>query len=120
MKVLRRISAPGRWCVHSYYTLVPYAPDGSGRLLLAGADMKTRLGKVYVIGADGKVEDEFGESPVETACPVLSENLVAVQQHALQRVVFRELLQKSAHVGVEMHVERMRIELVAFEAKPCL
>ncbi|MBE6372265.1 MAG: hypothetical protein E7055_09365 [Lentisphaerae bacterium] len=66
MKVLRRISAPGRWCVHSYYTLVPYAPDGSGRLLLAGVDLKTRLGKVYVIGADGKVKDEFGENPVES------------------------------------------------------
>ena len=59
MKVLRRISVPGRWCVHSYYTLVPYAPDGSGRLLVSGVDLKTRLGKVCVIGADGKVEDEF-------------------------------------------------------------
>ena len=66
MKVIRRISVPDRWCVHSYYTLDPYAPDGSGRLLVAGADLKTRLGKVYVIGADGQVEDEFGENPVES------------------------------------------------------
>jgi len=66
MKVIRRISVPGRWCLHSYYTLPPYAPDGSGRLLLAGADLKTRLGRIYVIGADGSVEDEFGENPVES------------------------------------------------------
>ena len=65
MEVTRRISVPGRWCVHSYYTLSPYAPDGSGRLLLAGVDLQTRLGKVYVIGADA-VEDEFGENPVES------------------------------------------------------
>ena len=66
MNVIRRISVPGRWCVHSYYTLDPVAPDGSGRLLLAGVDLKTGLGKVYVTGADGKVEDEFGENRVES------------------------------------------------------
>ena len=66
MKTTRRIAVPNRWCVHSYYILCPYAPDGSGRLLIAGADLKTKLGKVYVIGADGSVEDEFGENPVES------------------------------------------------------
>ena len=66
MNVIRRISVPGRWCIHSYYTLPPYAPDGSGRLLLSGVDLSTKRGKIYVIGADGSVEDEFGENSVES------------------------------------------------------
>ena len=64
-----------------------------------------------------RITGRFRKAALESARPVLSEDLVAVQQHALQRPVFRESLQKPAHVGVEMHVERMRIELVAFEAK---
>ncbi len=66
MKVTRQFFVPERWCVHSYYILCPYAPDGSGRLLIAGADLKTRLGKVYVMGPDNTVLDEFGENPVES------------------------------------------------------
>lgn len=48
--VLRKIAVPDRWCVHGYYTLCPYAPDGSGRLLLAGADVASRQTEVLVIG----------------------------------------------------------------------
>ena len=33
------IPLPDRWCLHSYYSLCPYAPDGSDRILLAGADL---------------------------------------------------------------------------------
>lgn len=66
MKVVREIQVPGRWCVHSYYIRSPYAPDGSGRLLLAGADMNTLTGKVFVIGPDGSILDEFGEKKVES------------------------------------------------------
>ena len=42
MNVMRRIPVSGHWCVHSYYTLPPYAPDGSGRLLISGVDLSTR------------------------------------------------------------------------------
>ena len=35
MKILRTIKLPGLWALHSYYTLPPWAPDNSGRLLLA-------------------------------------------------------------------------------------
>lgn len=66
MKVTRILTVPDRWCVHSYYTLCPYAPDGSGRLLLAGADLNTRRGKVYILDPEGRVEDEFGENGTES------------------------------------------------------
>jgi hypothetical protein len=46
-----------RWCVHSYYTLCPYAPDGSGRLLLAGADLATNQGEVLILSSEGEVLD---------------------------------------------------------------
>lgn len=51
----RRFAVEGRWCVHSYYTLNPYAPDGSGRLLVAGCDLETKRTEVLVLGADGTV-----------------------------------------------------------------
>ncbi len=53
-----------RWCVHSYYTLCPYAPDGSGRILLAGADLATNEGEVLILSAEGEVLDRFGRQPV--------------------------------------------------------
>ena len=66
MKILRKIAIPDRWCILSYYTQCPLAPDGSGRLLLAGADLTTRRGSVYVLNPDGSVADEFGNHPVES------------------------------------------------------
>lgn len=66
MKILRKIAVPDRWCILSYYTQSPLAPDGSGRLLLAGADLSTRRGSVYVINSDGSVADELGNHPVES------------------------------------------------------
>ncbi len=58
---VRSFAVPDRWCVHSYYTLCPYAPDGSGRILIAGADLATQLCEVIVLSADGRVLDRFGD-----------------------------------------------------------
>ncbi len=60
---LRSLAVPGRWCVHSYYTLCPYAPDGSGRILVAGADLATGIGQVLVLSPQGGVLDRFGDNP---------------------------------------------------------
>ncbi len=60
----REFPVKDRWCVHSYYTLCPYAPDGSGRMLIAGADLNTNRGEVLVLSAEGEVLDRFGEEPV--------------------------------------------------------
>lgn len=66
MKLLRTVKLPGLWALHSYYTMPPWAPDGSGRLLLAGADLATREGEVFVVGPDGEIEARFGRHPVES------------------------------------------------------
>lgn len=54
----------GLWSLHAYYTLCPYAPDGSGRILAAGADVATGRGRVLVLSPDGGVLDSFGGEPV--------------------------------------------------------
>ncbi len=54
----------GRWCVHGYYSLCPYAPDRSGRFLLAAADLDTRMGEVLVMTAEGSVAERFGAQPL--------------------------------------------------------
>ena len=64
---IRTLPVPHRWCVHSYYTLCPYAPDGSGRLLLAGADLDRSVGEVLILDQEGTVIDRFGEKPLHTA-----------------------------------------------------
>ncbi len=66
IKNMRTFSLPGKWTVHSYYSLNPYAPDGSGRLLCAGCDVDTGIGEVFVLDADGKVLDRFGKQKVST------------------------------------------------------
>lgn len=53
-----------RWCVHGYYTLCPYAPDGSGRLLVAGADLEQSRAEVIVLSANGETLDRFGSVDV--------------------------------------------------------
>ncbi|EIP96413.1 hypothetical protein OpiT1DRAFT_00828 [Opitutaceae bacterium TAV1] len=63
---------PDRWSLHSYYTLCPYAPDGSDRLLVSGADLATRTGEIIVFGpagADGRraIETRFPAGPVSDA-----------------------------------------------------
>lgn len=57
---IRSLPVAGRWCLHSYYTLCPYAPDGSGRLLLAGADLESGSGEVMVVSPEGEVLSRFG------------------------------------------------------------
>lgn len=66
MNILREYAVPGRWCLHAYYTTRPQAPDGSGRMLVAGADLARGVGAVYVLAPDGRVLDTFGEHPVES------------------------------------------------------
>ncbi|WP_116951767.1 hypothetical protein [Jiangella endophytica] len=63
----RTIAIPGRWLVHAYYTVSPYAPDETGRLLAAGADPHARRGEVLVLSDDGTVLDRFGEGPIEAS-----------------------------------------------------
>ncbi|MDF2924617.1 MAG: hypothetical protein K0R57_3531 [Paenibacillaceae bacterium] len=65
--LLRVIEVPERWCIHGYYTLSPYAPDDSGRLLLAGADLDKGMGEVLIASSSGEVIDRFGESPLNSA-----------------------------------------------------
>ncbi|WFB35970.1 hypothetical protein P3T73_17595 [Kiritimatiellota bacterium B12222] len=64
---LREFPVADRWCVHGYYTLCPYAPDGSGRILVAGADVEKNTGEVLILSADGEVLDRFGEETVTPA-----------------------------------------------------
>ncbi len=61
---LRALPVADRWCVHSYYTLCPYAPDGSGRILMAGADLTGQWAEVFVLDGEGKVLDHFGRNAV--------------------------------------------------------
>ena len=48
------------------FRMPPWAPDGSGRLLLSGANLATRTGEVLVIAPDGGIEARFGRHPIET------------------------------------------------------
>ena len=61
---IKRFPIPNRWCVHSYYTLCPYAPDGSGRILIAGADLDGKTGDVLILSPEGKILDRFGKNPL--------------------------------------------------------
>lgn len=56
---------PNRWSLHSYYTLCPYAPDGSDRLLVSGADLNTRTGQIIILGP----ADASGHRSIETRLP---------------------------------------------------
>ncbi len=56
-----------RWSLHAYYTICPWAPDGSGRLLLAGANLESKSGMVYILDSAGRVIDQFGEGKLSAA-----------------------------------------------------
>jgi hypothetical protein len=64
---IRPLPIPGRWCVHAYYTLCPYAPDGSDRLLLAGANLESGHGEVIVLDAERRIEKRIPAGPVDAA-----------------------------------------------------
>jgi hypothetical protein len=60
---IREFKIPDRWCLHSYYSLCPYAPDGSGRILISGTNLETNLAEVLVLSLDGSILDRFGSIP---------------------------------------------------------
>lgn len=62
---LQPLPVPGRWCVHAYYTVCPWAGDGSGRLLIAGADRAAGSGEAMILDRDGAVTRRFGAAPVD-------------------------------------------------------
>lgn len=49
------------WCVHAYYTISPWSPDNSGKLLFAGCDLGNNTNKVYIADKDGNIVDSFGD-----------------------------------------------------------
>lgn len=53
--------------MHGYYSLCPYAPDGSGRIVLAGADLASGLGEVIVLGPDREITHRIPAGPVSEA-----------------------------------------------------
>lgn len=53
-----------RWSLHSYYTLCPYAPDNSGRILVAGADLSNGKAEIFILSKEGAILDSFGEQLV--------------------------------------------------------
>lgn len=53
--------------MHSYYSLCPYAPDNSGRILVAGCDLEHKWGQVYILDSDGYVLDTFGSQRIGTS-----------------------------------------------------
>ena len=64
---VKTISPLDKWCVHAYYSLCPYAPDGSGRLLFSAADLETGRSKVYIRSKEGEILDVFGDEVVESS-----------------------------------------------------
>ncbi|MBQ6908088.1 MAG: hypothetical protein IJQ28_06895, partial [Clostridia bacterium] len=60
------LSPLDRWCVHSYYSICPYAPDKSGRVLVSGTDLDTHKTYVYIVSSKGEVlaaiENSIAES----------------------------------------------------------
>ena len=67
MPLLRTFPIPDRWSLHGYYSLCPYAPDGSDRIVLAGADLETRTGEVIILGEDRSIERRWDAGPVSDA-----------------------------------------------------
>ena len=61
--IVNTFEIKGRWSLHSYYTLCPYAPDDSGRILLSGTNLDTVRAEVIILSADGKVLNRFGSIP---------------------------------------------------------
>lgn len=66
MKIEKIFRIPGQWTISSYYTLMPLAPDNSGRLTLAACDLKTQVCSVFILDEDGKILDNFGHRKAES------------------------------------------------------
>ena len=58
-------SLKDHWCLLSYYTVCPEAPDGSGRVLLGAADQRAGRAYAAVLDADGYLLDKFGGVPLD-------------------------------------------------------
>lgn len=63
---LRLMPLKDRWSLHAYYTLCPYAPDGSNRILAAGGDLGNKIGEVFILSTEGRILDRFGSVPLES------------------------------------------------------
>ena len=63
---LRPLPLENKWCVHAYYTMCPYAPDGSGRILFSAVDNKTSKTKICIMSPDGEITDEFGSETAQS------------------------------------------------------
>ncbi len=60
---MKAFPIPNRWCLHAYYSLCPYAPDHSGRLLIAAADLETQRAELLILSQDGQILNRFGSVP---------------------------------------------------------
>lgn len=67
MKTLQEFRLKDRWMLHSYYTIDPYAPDASGCLLAAAADLDSRKGSVVILNNKVELCDEFGTHELESS-----------------------------------------------------
>jgi hypothetical protein len=65
IKGLRIVSPTNEWCVHSYYTLCPYAPDGSGRVLVSAVDLDTERTHILIVSKTGEILADFGEGKAQ-------------------------------------------------------
>lgn len=61
------VNLKDKWCVHAYYTICPWAPDGSGKIVFAAADLKTKTNKVYIADKDKNIITSFGEASVTSS-----------------------------------------------------
>ena len=68
MKIEKIFRIPGQWTISSYYTLMPLAPDNSGRLTLAACDLKTQVCSVFILDEDGKILDQGTHSQLLEKC----------------------------------------------------
>ena len=53
------------WCLLSYYTVCPEAPDGSGRVLIGAGNLEDGKAYVSILDRDGKELDRFGGVPLD-------------------------------------------------------
>lgn len=62
---MRVFQVKDHWCLLSYYTVCPEAPDGSGRVLLGAADLDAGKAYAAIMDADGRLLDKFGGVPLD-------------------------------------------------------
>lgn len=63
---IKILSPLDKWCVHGYYTLSPYAPDGSGRLVFAAGDLEKGRSKICILDKNGQLIETFGDNLIES------------------------------------------------------